>query len=611
MMKRPHILCSIMIGPILTTALAQAENSGLSKLNDGMGKNILQNYGFEEFKESELSKGDSSWGNPGGVLESSTKAVPPIGWSVSSWNQAFVKERFGRGTPGRDGSGSCLEISPTTNASTIGVVEFTSDPYSIVEKQAYFFKGYYASTCDRVSIFGEWIDTEGKSLGKFEVRLPDTQDEWIHFTKNITSPDKAAQLVFTLEKKWQKGRVRFDDFSLRKGQLIDYVAEFDLPTADRTPSYPIFAWLGPGKWPRHGKEMEAFYNSDEVHLDYVLAGFNVGYSPRFGTQYFESIHEPDQAEKLDIAKMDKDSNFWAFHGIDEPGEQLFPHIAKMYELLRARGSTRPYWINLLPTYGFASYEDYEKYVRDFMRLVPTKTVTFDHYTLQKEGEKFVTRRDWFANLEIFRRLSLENNVSWGIIIQLGAWGGQPTPNENALRWQVFNSLVYGSKALGWFCYLTEIEYGGMNWRDHVLDREGFRSGNYTKVRRLNSRLNALGDTLLKLHSTGVFHSDPLPELTVGFGGSKLVSNINGGQFVFGEFLSEDGSTYFMVSNRDINEPATAKLTWRTIPKDIHEVCQTDGRLIEAEGFRSDAQVWSLKLAPGEGRLFKISPVSAG
>ncbi len=252
---------------------------------------------------------------------------------------------------------------------------------------------------------------------------------------------------------------------------------------------------------------------------------------------------PDQAsaDAADITSLDKDPGVWNYHGPDEPPDSRFPEIAKIAQSLIDRGATKPHWTNLLPTYGFANYEAYEKHVSSFMEMVPGKFVTYDHYALQQSNDgKFLFRRDFFANLEIFRRAALDNKKDWGIILQLGAWGGQPSPDENALRWQAFNSLVYGARAIGWFTYLTEIPYNNMNWRDNVVDRDGHRTSNYTKIRRLNATIANLGKTLVELDSTGVFHSEPLPELTESMAESTLVSNIGGGEFVLGEMKSQKG-----------------------------------------------------------------------
>ncbi len=565
-------------------------------------KNLFLNPGFEDFTTAApLAAADTSWGNPQQKIEATSSGTVPQGWTVSSWNQEFMRERFGQGRPGRDGRGSCLEMQPTQDGSTAGVVNFVSRPMAILPDRDYFFRGYYASTCERLVLRGEWLNAQEKVLSSFAIRLPDTQDEWIHFFKALSSPMRATQVRWTIEKKWQQGRVRFDDFSLREGTVADYASEFPLPVISAQPWFPIYGWLSPDNWAQFGAHEP--FNRDEYHLDYALANFTVGSQPKFGLRY----HTGPPSTATSVTEMEKNPALWSYHGGDEPMDPKFPELAKIAQSLRERGANKPYWVNLLPTYGFPSYEAYEKHVRNYMDTVPTKLVTYDHYAIQQNGPTtFTCRRDFFANLEIFRRLALERGIDWGIIVQLGAWGGQPSPNENGLRWQAFNSLAYGARSLGWFCYLTEFEYGGMNWRDNVIDRDGFRTNNYTKIRRLNAKILQLGKTLIGLRSTGVYHTAPLPELTQGLAGAKLISGITGGAFVLGEFTNTKNERYFMIVNRDLNAPATAILEWQSTPRKLEEISPQTGALIPAEGFVPTAKTWVVALVPGEGRLYRVT-----
>ncbi len=123
----------------------------------------------------------------------------------------------------------------------------------------YFFLGYYASRCKQIAVRGEWLDQAEKTLGGFEIWLPDTQDEWIHFFKEVKSPTTAAKVRLVIEKKWQKEQVRFDDFSMREGTVADYVSEFAVPPMPTDPWFPIFSWMGPAVWERFGPEKARYY----------------------------------------------------------------------------------------------------------------------------------------------------------------------------------------------------------------------------------------------------------------------------------------------------------------------------------------------------------------
>ena len=523
----------------------------------------------------------------------------PRGWIATSWNQEFLQERFGRCEPGRDGTGSCLELAAGSGAS---IIHFTGPAVATQGDADYFLKGYYASTCERVSLKGEWFDEAGKTVRSFELRLPETQDGWVHFIQQLWSPALASQLRLSIEKKWQSGRVRFDDFSLRRGTVADYASEFALPDpASPEPWFPIFSWLGPYAWPQLGPEMTAQLDRDEYHLDYALAGFNVGYRAKFGLRYHFFPGPP--ADDGALAKAETDPALWVYHGGDEPSESAFAGIATQAQSLRDRGAKKPLWYNLLPTYGFKSYADYEHHVRAYLETVKPTFVTYDHYCLSGGNKAY--GRDFFANLEIVRRQAQVHAVDWGVILQLVAFGGMRGPDEAELRWQAFTSLAYGAQAIGWFTYLTEVEYGGFNWRDAVVDREGFRTRHYSMLMRVNGDIARLGKTLIGLKSTGAFHTEPVPELASALSAARLVQSAEGGPLVLGEFADASGAPYLMVVNRDFTAPVSAKLTLRQPAASVREVGKATGEMAAFSGHGPGTDALVVTLAPGDGVLLRL------
>ncbi len=73
------------------------------------------------------------------------------------------------------------------------------------------------------------------------------------------------------------------------------------------------------------------------------------------------------------------------------------------------------------------------------------------------------------------------------------------------------------------------------------------------LHRVNGEILNLGDTLLRLKSTGVFHTKPLPELTRDGSESKLLSSISEGQWVVGEFVDGSGQTLLHVGQPRLHE----------------------------------------------------------
>jgi len=56
--------------------------------------------------------------------------------------------------------------------------------------------------------------------------------------------------------------------------------------------------------------------------------------------------------------------------------------------------------------------------------------------------------------------------------------------------------------------------------------------------RLNAEILALGDTLLRIESAGVFHTSPLPGEPQDLSESELVESIEKGQWILAEFADK-------------------------------------------------------------------------
>ncbi len=135
--------------------------------------------------------------------------------------------------------------------------------------------------------------------------------------------------------------------------------------------------------------------------------------------------------------------------------------------------------------------------------------------------------------------------------------------------------------------------------------DGTRTRHYAMVKYVNSEMLALAPTLLRLESTGVYHTQPLPPWTRSVTESPLVESVEGGMGLVGEFVAEDGDTYLMVVNRDFIEDATLRLSLRNTPTAVFEVSKQTGAEMVANGYSPDTRVLTLDLAGGDGRLFRL------
>ena len=559
----------------------------------------------------------------------------PTGWTASVWNARTTRVKYGKLAPGRDGTGTCLEIQPTTPMS-VGTLRGRAFPAA--PSTGYLFKGHYASaselvTADKrwmdaegVSLTGQWQDEDGEVVGSFTIVLPSTQDRWIEVFEEVRSPETTRALQIAVEWRWTGGRLRLDDFSLREGSIADFSEEFTIQPADDESFFPIFGWLipFPGIMERgsYGPDLESGPDATEDRLlaEYALANFNLGNegTARFGTRFWAQV--PDDDERL--VELTRSPLFWGFHGPDEPGEERFSELAAVNRRIQQLAPGAVYWVNHLPTYGFGSEDmlaEYDSFIQAYIDTVQPQLFTYDHYCLmgnpQTQAESWYSpnrEQDYFPNLEIVRERALEADIDFGVIVSVGTFGGVRGATEAELRWQAFTTLAYGSRLLGWFCYLTEVNYGHWtNWEDMVINRDGTRTRHYAMLKYLNAEVLNWGPTLLRLTSTGVFHTDPLLPRTHPVDESRLVETLEGGMALLGEFEDAEGRDHLMIVNRDYGDPVSLQVRLR-------QPCAGVSRLSRQTGACDDAAApgpvtayspatgqWRVSLAAGDAELFRL------
>ena len=510
----------------------------------------------------------------------------------------------------------------------------------------YLFKGYYASTSPRAVVTVEWLNRDTMSLGalgkhlfkgyyapnlsldtfresnislsSFEIVLPETQGRRVEFFAEVRAPKSKRDLDVrvTISHDGDEELVRCDEISLRQGTIRDYIDACTLPTRPRDAVFPIIGWLTPDRdtlesITRQDMALNPNVTTDRLLAEYALANFSVGTpgTAEFGTLFIGTAWPEDER----LVEVTKDPMFWGFPGGDEPMEDKFPGLAKINERIQRLAPGTIFWVNHLPTYmrppGEEAEEEgwlhqYEKFIKLYIDMVKPKFFTYDHYCLTGSNWRgcFQTG-DYFANLAIVRNLAQEAEIEFGVFVSVTAFLGVPSASESQLRWQAFTTLAYGSKALGWFTYMTEMEYSNMNWRDAVINRDGSRTRHYTMLKQLNGEILNWGPTLLGLTSTGAYHTEPLPLRTHPVSESKRVRSVTGGEAVIGEFEDKDQRRYLMVVNRDYNNAVSLLVKLRQGEGRVYELSKETGARHEATDYSPATGELNVQLAAGDARLF--------
>jgi hypothetical protein len=338
-----------------------------------------------------------------------------------------------------------------------------------------------------------------------------------------------------------------------------------------------------------------------------------------------TLHDAAKRAKLDalIAKVKRHPAMEAYFITDEPGAGAFPGLGELVAYLRKRDPAHLAYINLYPTYAneaqlgvtadaaqrakvgypqnFAGVGTndktvlaYREHLKKFVEIVKPDLISYDHYHFMKNSDG----KQYFLNLALIRDAALEAGKPFLNIIQASlvekVWR---LPNPAETRFLVFTTMAYGGRGISYFTYWGPADYAG-------LYRDGKGSPMAKEVAAINAEIAAFGPALMKLDSTAVYHTAPLPYGTQAIPADAPVQITGGGEFVLGLFGEKGNTTAFMIVNRSYKQDAEAAV----------KVALPGGRLQELDrktGHWSDGPVLDagrkvkIKLAPGDGRLFRM------
>lgn len=264
---------------------------------------------------------------------------------------------------------------------------------------------------------------------------------------------------------------------------------------------------------------------------------------------------------------------WGYMICNEPHAAFFVRLGAVNKYMLKKTPGHVPFINLFPTYASAEqlgHSEYEHYVDEYMRVVRPKMLCFNHNALLENSE----RPDYFQNLEIIRRQGIKHKTPFSSLIPAPA----DNPAGSGLRRQVNTSLAYGA---------CGIIYSGQS--------------NSNEIKQINSELQVLSPTLMKLNSAAVYHTTPVPSGAKELPKNGLIS-VSGGEFVVGQFNSKDGNKYAMLVNRSLKNTSKAKIRFSQSVA-VWEINRSTGRRRAVK--LPDARTWTVEFKPGEGRLIRI------
>jgi hypothetical protein len=288
---------------------------------------------------------------------------------------------------------------------------------------------------------------------------------------------------------------------------------------------------------------------------------------------------------------------YGYHVIDEPSAALVPLVARWAKAIEAAAPGTVVYTNFLPIPGGKAADTsgpYERYLTGYLEAVRPKAFSFDHYALLDDG---TVRPNYFAGLEVVRRASLKTGVPFYQVCLANSHFHYVEPSPASLRFQVFVSLAYGAKGVGWFTY-TGRDRG--NYRSAAIDLAGRRTPTWDMLRDANMMAHRLAPVYTKWKSVGVFHYPAVPDGCVGIDQSRYFNKLTGqGPFLVGEFEGADGKAGVIIVNRDLNR--STQVGWKL---------KKDAKVLRVSTLTGKVRPWGAEdnwIAPGGAVVLILEP----
>jgi hypothetical protein len=332
------------------------------------------------------------------------------------------------------------------------------------------------------------------------------------------------------------------------------LAQLQLPAVPRKPwrfkQFPIIAWWGPPGTARR----EDFQAYKDAGFTLYAANPDTGYEQALEHAAHTGLKVMAYRQAQGFGLPPKPADYttkreqivgWLTN--DEPSgvPAITASIIAVNSLMR-EDPTRQALFNLLPPGAQnnpATDPIIEAAVRNGMPIL-----SYDSYVIHADGHDNAEAH--YRYLDQFRRASLQYDVPfWAFALTIKHFGYRRS-SESDLRWTHYTNLAYGAKGLWYFTYWGPTDWP--NWdRVAIVDpKDGGKTALYEQVKALNHAVLGMGDTLVKLSSTGVFHTSPPPPGQQAFSpNAHWISDLRATDALIGFFQHADGKEYAMMVNK--------------------------------------------------------------
>jgi len=351
------------------------------------------------------------------------------------------------------------------------------------------------------------------------------------------------------------------------------------------------------------------YPDQETKSNQIL--LNIADSLNFGViisdQRFKTLPEmPDTLSRcLDLISADYSSHpsLWGYLASNKPPAQFFKKIGNQQSLMIAKHPSLPILINLLPVYASPlqlGSPGYYEYIWEFIDKVNPQILYYDCYP----AINGIANPEYYKNMEIIRKSSVDHHIPFWVNVYTMPFNANDAPEHSHLRVQAYSALAYGARGLAFNTYSAP-DSAVWQFKSGLIDKAGNPTQAWYSSAEINSEIHQLGPVLIKLQSTGVFHSSPAPPGCSALGPDLPITQVDGESFLLG-FFSYNKEKYVFIVNKNHLYGARPRLYFSNRVKKIREIARNTNKPFTFE-FPNPHKEKSCTVLfkAGDGRLFRI------
>ena len=370
---------------------------------------------------------------------------------------------------------------------------------------------------------------------------------------------------------------------------------------------PILAWYS---IPSVETTVERYLEMKEAGITYQFNGYAnadevekaLNVAEKAGIKMVISCPELRSDPEKTVRRFMNHPALVGYHLQDEPSLSQLKGLGDWGRQIQSIDRKHFCYVNLFPNHADSSQlgtKDYMEYVREYIKQIPVKFVSFDYYPIMKDR----ISKTWYNNLEQISGESTKAGLPfWAFTLTTNYDENHVTPQTlAAMRLQVYSDLAYGAQGIQYFTYWSATSTNapsGEDQRGAPITATGKRSVVYDRVKFMSQEIKNLSGVFLGSKVVSVRHTGKgmIPSGTIRLTSlpkAIKVLDTNGAPALVS--VLENGENSFLVV---VNKDFLNSMNLTVYGDDSVKKVLKDGTIVPASAYES-----SMEIDPGDVSVF--------